>query len=246
MISNNIPKHPAKYSDSILKTIKPYIQDNWKILDPMSGTGKLKNIISPNDLWLNEIESEWAIQGLPAHITIGNALMLPFANNSFDAIVVSPTYANRLADHHNAKDKSKRNTYTHILGRQLHEQNSGKIQWGIGYQEFHKYAWSECDRVLKNNGTFILNISNHIRKGVEQKVSEWHLGFFIKCLKYKILEVIQVKTPRMRQGTNNKSRVLFENIFIMKKEIEEKFDWEPGINKILEEYDEAWRMLAQV
>ncbi len=210
--------HPAKFSNNILDIIKDYIDPNWIILDPFAGTGKLKNIVNnKNNLYLNEIEYEWCIQGLPANCILSNTIMLPFKNNSFDCIITSPTYGNRFADHHNAKDNSKRITYTHVLGRKLHDKNSGKMQWGIGYQEFHKYAWNSCNRVLKNSGIFILNISNHIRKGKEIKVNEWHLDFLINYLKYKLLVNRKINTPRMGFGKNSKTRVDYENLYILCK-----------------------------
>jgi len=219
-LTNIISKpHPAKFSDVILGCIKPFIlYEDVRILDPFAGTGKLKNIINPNCLYLNEIESEWAIQGKPANITIGDALFLPYANETFDMLITSPTYSNRMADHHNAKDKSKRNTYTHTLGHKLHNQNSGKLQWGDQYKKFHEEAWKECYRVLKKDGIFILNISNHIRNGNEIFVSEWHLEFLEK-LGLKLIRHILVGTPRNRNGKHSNLRVLFENIYVLNKTI---------------------------
>ena len=85
----------------------------------------------------------------------------------FDGICTSPTYGNRMADSHDAKDGSSRNTYTHKLGRKLDVNNSGKMQWGNEYKKLHTKAWNECFRVLKNDGVFILNFKNHIKKGKE-------------------------------------------------------------------------------
>ena len=81
---------------------------------------------------------------------VGNALALPMEwTNCFDMVITSPTYGNRMADHHNARDGSKRLTYTHQLGRPLSETNSGRMHWGQDYKDFHVRAWSEVDRVLK-------------------------------------------------------------------------------------------------
>ena len=128
-------KHPAKFTDSILDAIKPILLPHWVILDPFGGTGKLKEI-APNAI-INEIEFEWVAMGKPASVINGDALSLPFANDTFDAIVTSPTYSNRMADSHNAKDGSKRNTYRHTLGRALHSNNSGQLQWGDNYRNKH-------------------------------------------------------------------------------------------------------------
>lgn len=208
-------KHPAKFTDTILNAISKYIQPEWKVLDPFAGTGKLK-LIKP-DAYLNELEFEWSIQGKPANAICGNALYLPYKNETFDSIIVSPTYSNRMADHHIAKDNSKRLTYTHQLGRQLHNDNSGKMQWGKEYKDFHEKAWLESDRVLKCGGMFILNISNHIRKGVEIDVSSWHKEYLTNVLGYAIVNVEKIETPRLKMGSNYNIRVSFEYLFVLKK-----------------------------
>jgi len=142
-----------------------------------------------------------------------DALNLPFKDDSFDCIATSPTYGNRFADSHEAKDGSERRSYTHDLGRKLHQNNSGSLHWGDAYRDFHERAWAESLRVLKPGGIFILNISDHIRGGELMPVSEWH----IKALKslgrgFILREVIDVPTPRMRFGENSGARVEAEHV----------------------------------
>lgn len=211
-------QHPAKFSDSILEIIKGEIEenDNVRILDPFGGTGKLNRVINPKNLYINELEVEWLVQGFPSNLINGNALYLPFEKECFDYIITSPVYGNRMSDHHNAKDGSRRNTYTHTLGRKLHPDNSGVMQWGDEYREFHKKAWKESVRVLKNNGIFILNVSNHIRKGKEVDVSSFHLETLID-LGLSLITGLIVWTPRYRMGENSELRVNHENIFILKR-----------------------------
>jgi ubiquinone/menaquinone biosynthesis C-methylase UbiE len=145
----------------------------------------------------------------------GSALELPFPDESFDAIVTSPTYGNRLADHHDARDGSYRRSYRHCLGRPLHEGNAGAFQWGSAYREFHERAWTEALRVLRPEGTFVLNVSNHIRKGVERLVSEWHLTTLLnRGLRFVASE--QIATPRYRYGSN-RQRVQCEHVFWLHK-----------------------------
>jgi hypothetical protein len=62
----------------------------------------------------------------------------------------------------------------------------------------------------------IVNISNHIRSGVEQMVSEWHRD----CLEtngFILIEHKKIPTPRMRFGRNGTARVEHENIYVFKK-----------------------------
>jgi len=203
--------HPAKYSDALLPIFANLLKDSKLILDPFGGIGKLKQIRL--DAIINEIEFEWAKE---AGGICGDVLRLPFDDETFDAIVTSPTYGNRLADHHNAKDKSKRITYKHCLGHDLHPHNSGQLQWGEKYQEFHLLAWKECLRVLKPQGKFILNISDHIRNKRIVFVSDWHVHTLVH-LGWFPVGWIPIYTPRMKRGANNKSRVGHENIYIFER-----------------------------
>lgn len=211
-------KHPAKYNDSFLPIFADMLKGRKRVLDPFAGTGKIFSLLE----WLPEIkieaieiEKEWC--SLDNRITLGNALSLPYPDNYFDAVVTSPTFGNRMAD--TLLDDYKRITYTAALGRKLHKDNSGSLQWGIKYRDFHRKAWKEVKRVLQNNGSFILNIKNHIRKGVEQKVTEWHIGtlcnmgFLVQCQ-------IGVPVPSMKFGENSDKRVNYESIieFMLKKE----------------------------
>ena len=140
-------------------------------------------------------------------------LILPYL---VDAIVTSPTYGNRMADHHNAKDNSKRITYTHYLGHELSFENTGRMQWGQQYQDKHRRIYKNIYTLLKPNGLFVLNISNHIRKGEEQYVTEWHIKT-LKDLGFEVIQEIQVPTKRMKFGKNNQRRINHENIIALQR-----------------------------
>ena len=207
-------KHPSKYSDALLPVFAKYLEKKSNVLDPFAGTGKLKKII-PSAILL-EIEPEWASM---SQAIIGDATKMPFKDSFFDAICTSPTYGNRMADHFIDHQKTKgytRNTYRHCLGRSLHKNNSGRMQWGKKYQELHKKAWSECLRVLTQDGIFILNISNHIRAGEEIDVTTWHINI-LKNIGFRLLHSHKIETPRQKMGTNSKLRVSYESILILKK-----------------------------
>lgn len=201
--------HCAKFSAPILEELKQHVDPTWKILDPFAGTGLVHSLA--NDTWGVEIEPEWA--SMHERTIVGDARALPFADDSFDAVVTSCCYGNRMADSHNAKDGSRRNTYKHSLGRDLTPGNAGAMQWGEAYRELHLVAWQEVRRVVKS--TVILNVSDHIRKGKRQNVSAWHLGVFLN-LGFELQDIVAIATKRLKFGANSDARVPAEYLFILK------------------------------
>lgn len=211
-------RHPAKFNDRILERIVEMFDEfGWpeRIIDPFAGTGKVHRLTegrSTESVGV-ELEPEWA--DLHPNTQVGNALDLPFEDASFDCLCTSPAYGNRLADSHEAKDGSRRYSYRHVLGRKLHPDNSGQMQWGEKYREFHRAAWREALRVLKPDALIALNTSNHIRGGVEQLVTEWHMSHFLDhgCA---VLDLDTVVTSRLRHGANWETRTRYENVFLLR------------------------------
>jgi SAM-dependent methyltransferase len=198
--------HPARYSEAVLDAFRRELPERWfpYVLDPFGGTGLIANL-KPTGIQVSvELEREWAelTPEVAAAATVqANALHLPFADGSFDAIATSPCYGNRLADSHDAKDGSVRRSYTHDLGRKLHEDNAGAMQWGDAYREFHVKAWTEAVRVLNTDGRFLLNIKDHIRNKQRQRVTDFHRDVLrMLGLKERHFRVIDAK--HLRQGQN--------------------------------------------
>ena len=213
-------KHPATYTDSFIPIFAELLADYSNVLDPFGGVGKLaliKEYGFKGKVVCNELEREWADIGKynVDEWSIGDAANLRFANCEFDAICTSPTYGNRMADHHNAKDASKRITYRHCLGRPLNENNTGKMQWGEKYRQKHIEIYKECLRVLKPNGLMIVNVSDHIRKGQVMAVVEWHKQALLN-FGMKLIDEIKIETPRMGFGQNAKNRVQHECILVFR------------------------------
>ena len=83
------------------------------------------------------------------HTTTGDSGQMHYPDVTFDAICTSPTYGNRMADHHEARDGSPRDTYRHVLGRPLTPGNSGALHWGDGIagEEYRLRTCGGLDRM---------------------------------------------------------------------------------------------------
>ena len=204
--------HPAVFNDQVLELMASMLDDRHRrILDPFAGVGRVHELRDLVDWEIEtvgvEIEPEWADLHPDTHV--GNALALKYEDRAFDAIVTSPTFGNRLADHHNAQDGSVRRSYTHDLGRQLSEDNSGSMQWGEKYQEFHIKSWIEAKRTLRPGGRLLLNISDHIRQKQRQYVLTWHTQTLL-FLGFVLVDASRIATQRMTLGSNYAARVQSE------------------------------------
>jgi len=213
-------KHPATYTDAFIPIFADFLKTSNIVLDPFAGTGKLaliKRLGFIGQVWCNELEPEWATskQYLVDRWNIGDARDLSWTTG-VDAICTSPTYANRMADSHEAKDESRRITYTHYLGRKLSAGNSGAMQWGDKYRELHECVWKECWRLLPLNGKMIVNVSNHIRKGIEIDVVGWHESC-LKKIGFVLVNHVKVETPRMKFGQNSEKRIRNESVLVFEK-----------------------------
>lgn len=215
------PKHPAIYTDKFIPIFADKLSDCKNVYDPFAGTGKIaliKNYGFDGEIYCCEIEPEWTRQfdGVDFWF-IGDSAKTKFlSENKFDAICTSPTYGNRMADHFNATDSSKRITYRHFLGHPLKPDNTGRMQWGKKYQNKHREIYIELFRLLKNGGKFILNISDHIRNGEIVNVSDWHKNKLVK-IGFNVVDDLKIETPRMGFGQNGKLRVSHERIIELRK-----------------------------
>jgi len=210
------PSHPAKYTDALLVTMAQMLRGSTRILDPFAGTGKcflLERFLPDCVVSGVEIEEEWCL--INPRTTLGNALHLPWPDDTFDAVNTSPVYGNRMSD--TFVDGSKRMTYTARLGRKLHPDNAGQLQWGPKYREFHTLAWTEARRVLVASGAFVLNVKDFIRDGKRVEVTDWHIEC-LESLGFRLLQHEQIVTPSHRYGANSEARMPYESIILFRLE----------------------------
>ncbi len=222
-------QHPAKYSGTILHTIgtelNALLPYQATIVDCFAGVGGIHLLEMFNPSWATfavELEAEWAEQSMDKGPTWWGDF---FAWNPaacgieyIDAFVTSCTYGNRMADKHepSPEDTSKRITYKHKLGRGLTPNSSAGMQWGPEYRVFHLKAWRRVFDLLPDDGLFVLNVSNHIRKAVEVPVVEWHEAK-IERLGFTSVMKVKVDTPRMGFGANGQTRVDGEWVLVYRK-----------------------------
>lgn len=216
--------HPAKYSQQLRPLLREWVVGHEPVLDPMAGIGTL----GVDGMIHSELEPEWARQ-CPTPAVVADATQMPYRSGSIGAVVTSPTYGNRMADHHEAKDTCKkcagvgcvpcrfrgltlRHTYRHYLERRLHPRNTGQMQWGPQYREMHWAIYAEVWRVLRPGGVFVLNVSDHVRRRRVERVANWHRNTLI-VIGFELEEHATVATPRQGHGANGTLRVDGEDVF---------------------------------
>ncbi len=222
-------KHPAKFSEPIKDVIVHAFQRfdcGGPIYDPFAGVGGVHDIAARLGItsYGVELEPEWAQSYVPqigrmgeVHATlVGSALQERRWGSPFGTVITSPCYGNRMADHHNAQDGSKRHTYTHTLGHALHAENSGQLQWGDEYKRFHQLAWCR----LEDTGArhLILNVSDHIRAGKVVQVCQWHVDC-LRDLGWVERGSFPVETQRQRYGANADLRVPCEMVYVLERSV---------------------------
>jgi hypothetical protein len=228
--------HPARFTDTIIAAMRQEVCDyrdthmlqamaqSLSVLDPMAGVGTIHDLNDCDYIatFGIEIEPLWA----DAHPRTmqGDATALPWQDDFFDVIAVSPVYGNRMSDHHNAKDGSRRTTYTHNLRAAtgddsvaLQANNAGRLYaYRDDYWDLHAAAWEESVRVLRSGGMFLLNTSDFVRNGERVRVTQGHVNMLV-ALGLVVRDWRKIETPRMRYGQNSAARVDAEDLVVFDK-----------------------------
>ncbi len=171
--------HPAKYSAGVIvDAFARLIPAPALVLDPFGGVGGIHHLrkLGEYRTVAVEIEREWAMAS-PGHTVQGDSTCLPFADDTFDAVATSPAYGNRMADSNPPSPKNANfvaRKYQFLLGRKMHPNNGSSMHFGVPYRKLHTEVWREVRRVLRPGGVLLLNMKDHIRRGVPQPVVAWH------------------------------------------------------------------------
>lgn len=110
-LTRPVPPHPARWNRAALGAAHKRLSARFglhpaRVLDPFAGVGRIHELQAFG--WLTvggELEPAWAA----AHpdTIVADALAFPAKDGAFDAVVTSPTWGSRMADHHDAKERCK-------------------------------------------------------------------------------------------------------------------------------------------
>jgi hypothetical protein len=243
-----LAKHPAKFSDPILPVLRRLVEKELTrcrhedqvrgitVVDPFAGVGRIHRLAreprGPKGTWIDtlgvEIEQEWAACHrnticADAMVWLDNLrdqqVLQPASTRSVDMWVTSPTYGNRMADHHDAQDGSTRHGYRFYLGRMPTEGSSAVMPWGPDYWEFHAEAYRRMLAVSRGGAPLVLNVSNFPKGKTMVDAVEWHRGAAIGAgwLVDRGTRVVRIETDRLRHGENWQDRATHEVVMSFRK-----------------------------
>ena len=104
-------RHPAPWnrkalSAAIDRLVELLGEPPLTILDPYAGVGRIHELRECGFVTVGgELESEWAAAS--EFTIVADALHFPAEDGSFDAVVTSPVWSNRMSDHHDAQERCK-------------------------------------------------------------------------------------------------------------------------------------------
>ena len=231
-------KHPAPYTDALLPIFAELLLKSHchsvavgpgpaKILDPFAGTGKiarLRSWLPQAEFYGYEIEPEWADTGPRGR------LHLHHRRQPADALprrhVRRHLHQPDLRQPHGRSSRgARRQPAPHLPPRarpaadtrELRGAAMGRWHRRREYRALHVAVWTECRRVLKPGGIFVLNVKDHIRGGVLQEVTNWH-AVTLLMLGFVCTRRVHVPCPGQRHGANGHLRVDYESVLQFRRD----------------------------
>lgn len=208
--------HPAKFSDPILDAMGRLVRaevrraqgrrphgalDPMVLLDPLAGVGRIHQLAWPGrlDTIGCEIQARWAACHSRTLCVDAMVFLAWCARHgiTFDIVASSPTYGNRLSDHHDARDGSTRRSYRHDYGEPLADNNSGQFPWGTKYRTFHVELFRLLYAVTAPGGLVLWNTSYIPKNGQLIGVTEFHRGVALAVGYTEAAHDIRVTTKRL-------------------------------------------------
>jgi hypothetical protein len=200
-VTQPLTKHPAKFSEPILEVLGREVTREHRrrvkaghdpalpllLVDPFAGVGRCHQLCQPgkvNTIGV-EIEPDWAacnrrtICADSLEWMLAPTWRIPGVADypgGVDIVATSPTYGNRMADHHDAKDGSTRRSYRHDLGRMPTDGSSAVLHWGPAYWRFHATALACMFGMLWPGGLLLYNVKDLVRGNAMTQATLWHLG----------------------------------------------------------------------
>ena len=225
--------NPARFPAVILDEARRILQnegDLHRILDPYAGEGRVHVLRPEFETWGIELEPEWAHRNEVGErwTKAGNCLdWRRMYRKKFDAIFTSPTWANRMGDSHDAKDDSKRNTYTHRLGRKLTEGNTGEMNWGPKYRITSIAHWVSLMDAVRPGGALLLDMGDHLatkyakryeggKAQIRVRVTDWHAEV-LQGLGWELKQRTKHRNPGQRYGANHAARIGYQELLLFRK-----------------------------
>jgi hypothetical protein len=210
--------HPCPYTDEILAAIAPILRA-WRlpVHDPFAGEGRRLGHLCDwfgLDFTGTELEPEFIVD---RRVRVGDSTRADTYPAGDYCITTSPGYPNGMADHFNARDGSRRHTYRQALGHPLHENNMGRYTVRRGRRAEANY-WRIADQSVDHwPARAIVNVSDFLSSGnVYPLVDRWVA--LLASHGYRVIDMVQVATPRQRDGANGQLRVDAEAVIVAGKE----------------------------
>lgn len=221
------PLHPAAYSAEILDVLDGMVRAEQRrlgreitVFDPLAGIGRIHRLARPGKVRTigMEIEEPWA--ACHADTMCGDSIAwmegATYQATTFDVICSSPPYGNRFSDSHNAQDGSRRRSYTHDLGRQLTDGNSGSMPYGPRYWAWSARLYRALPNVLADGGLLLWNVSDFVKGGAVVPAVTWHRGALMGVGFVDDKPPRLIDTRRMGYGENRDARVPSEVVLRMR------------------------------